>query len=230
MTVLLNRPATPDDDNLYPGSDGKPMADNMTQARYMALLRGGIDAAFKDRADVLVAMDLLWYPVQGRSDLVVAPDVMVVLGRPRGDRRSYKQWTEADTPPQVVFEIQSQSNTQEEFYRKYDFYLEYGVQEFYFYDPEESDFNGFRREDDKFRFITRPRGWVSPLLGIRFEMEDGWLVVYGSDGRRFQDYPELVGQLEATEARLKDSEATIERLAARLRELGVDPDSVPGIE
>ena len=33
-----------------------------------------------------------------------APDVMVVFGRPDGERRSYKQWEEDNLAPQVVFE------------------------------------------------------------------------------------------------------------------------------
>ncbi len=244
MTVLLNRPATQADDTFYPESDGNLMADNMTQARYMSLLRGGIDAVFRDRPDVLVAMDLLWYPVYGEPGTVAAPDVMVVLGRPRGDRRSYKQWEEGGIPPQVVFEIRSHNNSPQDVFRYHDFYQEHGVEEFYYYEPEDASFIGFQREENHLRFIKSSPNWTSPRLGIRFAMEDGWLVVYGPDGRRFQDYPALVGQLEATEAQLQEAAERLdavqakleaeqrqrERMAARLRELGVDPDSVSEIE
>lgn len=47
---------------------------------------------------------------------------MVVLGRPKGDppkvtlceRGSYQQWKENNIPPQVVFEVLSPGNTQNE--------------------------------------------------------------------------------------------------------------------
>ncbi|WP_448562404.1 hypothetical protein [Trichothermofontia sp.] len=35
---------------------------------------------------------------------------MVVFGRPKGRRGPYRQWQEAQIPPQVVFEVLSPSN------------------------------------------------------------------------------------------------------------------------
>ncbi|MCS7014466.1 MAG: hypothetical protein NZM05_12660, partial [Chloroherpetonaceae bacterium] len=45
-----------------------------------------IEAMFRHRNDVCIAIDLFWYPVQGRNDIRHAPDVMVALGRPKGHR------------------------------------------------------------------------------------------------------------------------------------------------
>ena len=70
----------------YPDSDGQPMADNTVQFRWIQTLQGGLDALFRDDSRVFVAGDLLWYPVEGNNTLRVAPDVMVVFGRP--ERRS----------------------------------------------------------------------------------------------------------------------------------------------
>ncbi|MBC7921142.1 MAG: hypothetical protein H7Z75_08610, partial [Ferruginibacter sp.] len=50
---------------VYPDSDGKPMADNTRQFDEMVRIKNGLDALFADRADVFVAGDLLWYPVEG---------------------------------------------------------------------------------------------------------------------------------------------------------------------
>ncbi|MEO8894016.1 MAG: hypothetical protein ABI417_21225, partial [Coleofasciculaceae cyanobacterium] len=50
---------------IYPDSDGKPMADNTKQFRCITTIQGGLDALFKDRADIFVAGDLLWYPLEG---------------------------------------------------------------------------------------------------------------------------------------------------------------------
>ncbi|NET60593.1 MAG: Uma2 family endonuclease, partial [Symploca sp. SIO2E6] len=63
MVQQLSSPSLPDE-LIYPDSDGKPLADNTTQLRYIFTIKGGLDALFKDRADVFIAADLFWYPVQ----------------------------------------------------------------------------------------------------------------------------------------------------------------------
>ena len=80
-----NRPA----EVIYPDSDGKPMADNTQQFRYIVTIQGGVAALFADNPNVFVAGDLLWYPVEGNNKRRTAPDTMVVFGRPPGDRGSY---------------------------------------------------------------------------------------------------------------------------------------------
>ena len=69
----------------YPSSDGKPMADNTWQARWIVRLYGNLRALL-DLKQVFVAADIFWYPVQGDREQVVAPDVLVAFGRPDGDR------------------------------------------------------------------------------------------------------------------------------------------------
>src|SRR5262245_3616825 len=88
---------------LYPESDGLPMAENSLQAQYIVTIHGGLDAMFRDRPDVFVAMDHFWYPVEGHPEIVTAPDVYVVFGRPKHHRGSYLQWLEENIPIQVVF-------------------------------------------------------------------------------------------------------------------------------
>ena len=96
--------------------------------------QAGLDAVFLDRADVFVGGDLLWYRVGAttRPDL---PDVMVAFGRPKIYRGSYKQWEEEGIPPQVVFEVLSPGNRVEEMLRKFRFYEQYGVEEYYLFTP-----------------------------------------------------------------------------------------------
>ncbi len=98
---------TPKDTEIvYPESDGKPMADNTLQWDWMVKIVGELRGLFAGQ-DVLVAGDLFWYPVQGNPKAVIAPDALVVFGRPPGYRGSYKQWEEGGIAPQVVFEVLS---------------------------------------------------------------------------------------------------------------------------
>ncbi len=121
---------------LYPDSDGKPMADNTIQYRWIVRLVANLKRLLQDQT-AFVAGDLLWYPVQVDAPPVLAqaPDAMVVLGRPDGDSPeatfhdlgSYKQWEEDNIAPQAVFEILSPSNSAREMLTKQAFYRKYGV-------------------------------------------------------------------------------------------------------
>ena len=202
---------------IYPETDGEPIAQNTQQAEAMMTLKENLDALFADRDDVFVAIDLFWYPVQGHPEIRQAPDVMVVFGRPKRHRGSYKQWEEEDIPPQVVFEVVSPSNTREEWDVKLAFYEQYGVLEYYIYDPETSEWRGYVREGGKLAAIGEMAGWVSPLLGIRFGVGSGVDPgVYAPSGERFVGYVEVRRALEARRR--------AEQLAQKLRALGIDPD------
>ena len=219
-------PSANGSDILYPESDGKPMADNTKQFRYIVTIHGGLAALFADRTDVFVAGDLLWYPVEGSNTVRAAPDVMVAWGRPPGDRGSYLQWREGNIPPQVVFEVLSPGNTIAEMTRKFHFYERYGVEEYYIYDPDRGELQGWLRQSDRLEEIPEMQGWVSPRLGIRFALEGLELVLHRPDGARFEGYVELQQRAEAERQRATVEYACAERMALRLRELGIDPDSL----
>ena len=228
MTLQASRPARPE--VIYPDSDGQPIADNTLQFEWITTIKLGLDAVFRNDPDVFVAGDLLWYPVEGDNTLRVAPDVMVVFGRPKGYRGSYQQWREENIAPQVVFEILSPGNWLPEMIRKFRFYERYGVEEYYVYDPDAGKLSGWLREGAELLEIPSAFGWTSPRLGVRFESEAGELRIYGPDGRPFVPYVELVEQnteLEQQNAELAQQREAerqrAERLAAKLRELGVDP-------
>ena len=208
---------------VYPESDGKPMADNTRQFRYIVTIQGGLAALFADSPDVFVAGDLLWYPVEGSNTVRVAPDVLVVFGRPQGDRGAYLQWREGGIAPQVVFEILSPGNTGLEMSRKLNFYDRYGVEEYYLYDPDRGDLAGWQRVTGHLEEIETMAGWVSPRLGVRFDLEGVDLVLTRPDGRRFETFLELSQRAEAERQRAETERLRAERLAERLRALGIDP-------
>jgi Uma2 family endonuclease len=209
----------------YPESDGQPMAENTKQVEWIVTIEGGLAAQYASDPNVFVAGDLFWYPVEGRNDIRVALDVLVVLGRPRGHRGRYLQWLEDNIPPQVVFEIWSPGNTTKDYTNKYRFYNKYGVQECYLYDPDRSELLGWLRRGDDLIEIESMNGWVSPRLGIRFEWDGGELKLFHPDGERFRTYVELAQAAEAERVRAETERARAERLAAQLRALGIEPES-----
>ncbi|PZO45796.1 MAG: hypothetical protein DCF17_00145 [Shackletoniella antarctica] len=208
---------------LYPDSDGKPMADNTVQYGWIVCLVTHLKHLFKGQT-VFVAGDLLWYLEQVLEPPAPAqaPDVMVVLGRPEGERGSYKQWEEDNIAPQVVFEILSPSNTAREMLNKQLFYRRHGVLEMFFYDPDSYDFWGLVRPDQDYDFspvtaLNFP--WTSPTLGIRLEMFDDGLAVFYPNGKPFQDPDVVLAERDRAQQER-------DRAFAKLRELGIDPSEL----
>ena len=225
---------------IYPCSDGQPMADSTIQYKLIVKIKEGCESLFKNDPNVFVAADLLWYPVEGRPDISQAPDTMVVFGRPKGERLSYIQYREDNITPQVVFEIRSHNDRQTKMNKKLSFYQRHGVEEYYLYDPERNELEGWQRIEGNLEVIEPMEGWISPRLGVRFELGSEGLEIYRPDGQKFLSYSELDEQRElerrrAEEASQRAEEASqraeqeaqkAERLAAKLRELNIDPDSI----
>ncbi len=242
------------DDIEYPESDGKPMSDNMTQWIWIAYLKLNFDWLFRDRPDVLVASDLLWYPVYGNSALCAAPDTLIVFGRPKDLRRSYLQWLEDGIAPQVVWEVLSPSNRPGELQEKFEFYERHGVEEYYQYDPDRGELRGWLRDEDQLRAIPAIRGWKSPRTAVRMDLAGLELVLTDPDGKPFKNYDEsrkdeeeerfarqaaeelaeherqekeaAVARAEHERQEKEAAVALAERRAAKLRALGIDPDAV----
>ncbi len=191
---------------IYPESDGQPMADNTKQFRWIVTIKENLEILFAAQDDVFVAGDLFWYPVKGNTDIKQAPDTLVAFGRPKGDRGSYIQHKEDNIPPQVVFEILSSGNRLKEMAKKLRFYENHGVEEYYIYDPDRIDLNGWLRCEDKLEVIEDMSGWVSPRLGIRFELTPTTLEIYNPNGQKFLTPVEL-HQLREQEAQRADQEA-----------------------
>jgi Uma2 family endonuclease len=241
-------------DLLYPESDGKPMAENTEQYRWIVMIKENLEILFANDLEIFIAGDLLWYPVEGDNKTCQAPDVMVIVGRPKGKRRSYQQWKEHNIAPQVAFEIMSPSNQATEMVAKREFYERYGVEEYYVYDPDRLRLTGWLRRGQALLAIAAMEGWVSPQLGIRFTQQNGDLEIYRPDGRRFLSSVELerraeqaLQQAEEAQAQAEEAQAQAEqasqqaaaeraqrlaaekkaqRLAEHLRSLGIDPDRV----
>jgi Uma2 family endonuclease len=230
---------------IYPDSDGKPMADNTKQFRWIVTIKENLEWWFADDPNVFIAGDLLWYPVQGDNKTCQAPDTMVVFDRPKGDRGSYKQWEEGNIPPQVVFEILSPGNRRAEMNRKLLFYDRFGVEEYYLYDPEQNSLSGWLRNESFLDIIDPMDQWVSPRLKIRFDLSGSQLQIFCPDDTRFLTYTEIAQRAEQAEQRAQEAQQTAEqerqraeqerqraeqaearatRLAERLRAMGVELD------
>jgi uncharacterized protein YllA (UPF0747 family) len=105
--------------------------------------------------------------------------------------------------------------------RKFDFYQTYGVEEYYVYDHLSNDLAIWIRNQEQNRLepIDDVQNWISPRLGIRFELTDESLNIFNPDGSKFLTYLEQVQQKE-------QALNAMSRYAAKLREMGIDPENL----
>jgi Uma2 family endonuclease len=202
----LTAPALATPPVFYPESDGEPMADNTKQFVWIIVLYGNLAALFRDTTDVFVGGNQNWFPRQGEPELCKAPDVYVVFGRPKGHRTSWKQWEEGDIPLTIVFEVLSPKNTWFEMAEKLQFYDDYGVEEYYVYDPEKNTLAAYRRGQAALRMISLQGSYTSPRLGIRFDLSGPEMAVFYPDGRRFLSFEELDAERQRQQQRADTAE------------------------
>ncbi len=89
MTSFLSQ-LDDDPDELYPESDGKPIAESDWTRDYLFYSVEALNHYFRDRSDVYVSGNLFIYYEQGFPDAVVAPDVFVIFGVEKKKRLIYK--------------------------------------------------------------------------------------------------------------------------------------------
>ncbi|MDY6875853.1 MAG: Uma2 family endonuclease [Chloroflexota bacterium] len=196
----------------YPESDGEPMAETDTHINQLIYLREALSDYLRDDPNVYVAGNLFVYYEEGDPSQVVAPDVFVVKGVPKRDRRIYQVWKE-NKGPDVVFELTSRSTWREDLGPKKGTYEMLGVEEYFIFDPLgehlEPHLMGFRLAEWGYQPIEE-RPLVSSRLDLELRVEGDMLrLVDPATGEK------LLTPLEAQEAR-RQAEAEVERLRAEL--------------
>ncbi len=196
----------------YPESDGKPMAETDTHIQQLIYLREALNDYFRDDPNVYVAGNLFVYFVEGDPSQVVAPDIFVVKGVPKGDRRFFQVWKEGKAPD-VVFELTSRRTRYEDLGAKKGIYELLGVQEYFLFDPL-----GEYLRPPLMTFRLTPEGYrrveeeppVSRVLGLELRIEGNFLRLVD-----LRTGEKLLTPLEAQEARRQAERRAAEEAAAR---------------
>jgi Uma2 family endonuclease len=232
----------------YPESDGKPMGETDVHIDALIYLREALRDHFRDDSLMYVAGNMLLYYEEGNPAACVAPDVFVVQGAVKGERRTYRLWDEAP-PPAVVFEITSRASWLEDLGTKRAVYAMLGVQEYFLYDPLgeylRPSLQAYWLQEGEYQRLLPgvEGGFVSQALGLELRIENGHLRVFNpATGERLLTPAEaLVGRrteaaARRTEAEARQAEATarhaaeaeLERLRAELVRLRGKPEASQG--
>jgi Uma2 family endonuclease len=228
-------PVRPPGQDDLPWSDGEPM-ESERHADQLALLIDVLRHHYRDREDVFVGgnMGLYYSLLQGGQDRFKAPDFFVSLGaipRSKRDRKSWVVWEEGRAPD-VVIELLSPRTASRDRGEKKDIYArDVRVTEYYLFDPANGALDAFTLVEGRYVPSTgRTDGaFDSHVLGLRLVVVEGvfqgkrgrWLRFRGPDGRLL---PTAEERAAAAEARAQAEAERADRLAAKLRAAGIEPD------
>ena len=155
----------------------------------------------------------------------MAPDVFVVQGVAKRERRIYRLWEEAQ-PPAVVVEITSRGSRLEDLGTKRAVYAMLGVREYFLYDPLgeylRPPLQGYLLQEGEYERLS-PGGegeLTSQALGVELRLEAGRLrVVDSTTGERLLTPAEAQDARRAEAAARRAAEAELEQLRAELARL-----------
>jgi Uma2 family endonuclease len=116
----------------YPESDGQPMAESTVHWKVMVDTTQALVRWYESTPDVWVGSNLLLYYKERTPG--IAPDVLVVRGVTKWDRRTFKVWEEGHAPF-FVLEATSKDTHREDRGKKKGIYQDIGVEEYFLFDP-----------------------------------------------------------------------------------------------
>jgi Uma2 family endonuclease len=192
-----------------------------------------------------VLADQFLYYAQGFPRLRVAPDVMVILGVEPGGRDNYKIWVEGQVPA-VIFDVSTPLNikmtspstrSQDEIEKK-NLYESIGVTEYWQFDPRGEwiveKLRGYRLGGELERVYVPIVDNRSEVLQLQLSVDQNIIAFHRLDnGIKLLTNDELDVSLEQAEQRAEfeaeRANVAVQRaeiLADRLRQLGIDPETI----
>ncbi len=214
-------PYAPTETELYPETDGKPMAVSDMHRRILTRIIQTLENHFTQRPEVYVSGDILMYYMEGQPQKVVSPDVLVTFGIGQKPRLTYKVWEEGKIP-NFVMEMSSKTTYQKDLGEKMTLYASLGIRDYVLYDAEglylPTPLMGFTLADGSYVEMSSnaDAGIYSEALGLEFRVRDMDCGIYDPVSEAW-----LQTAAEAAEARAETAEAraeTAEAEAAQLRE------------
>ncbi|WP_416666447.1 Uma2 family endonuclease [Egbenema bharatensis] len=210
---------------------------------------------WQDRQDFYVSGNITIYysPHQRKSEDFRGPDFFVVLGTKRKPRKSWVVWEEEGKYPHVIVELLSDSTAKTDRGLKKQIYQDiFRTPDYFWFDPATLEFKGFHLLDGEYQELqpnAQGQLWSRQLglyLGtynrqLRFFTAEGDLIPTPEESAQAAEgvaeaerqRAETERQQAETERQRAESERQraeserqrSEKLAAKLRELGIDPDA-----
>jgi Uma2 family endonuclease len=229
-------------------SDEPPLESDL-HLQQITILIGCLERLWQQRTNYYASGNLTIYynEEQLKKRDFCGPDFFVVLDTEKRPRKSWVVWGEGGKYPNVIVEILSPSTANIDRNKKKNLYQNtFRTPNYFWFDPESLELQGFRLIAGQYQAIAANENgylWSEQLelyLGIferklRYFTVDGQLVPTPQEAEleqrqaKEQIFLEKEQERKAKEQAILEKEQAIlekERLAAKLRELGIDPETI----
>jgi Uma2 family endonuclease len=208
----------------YPTSDGQPMAETGIHVRLMVDLIVTLRQYYRERQDVYVIGNIFLYYREGHPEARRSPDVMVIKGVDKTERRSFKTWEEKAMPC-VMIELTSGQTAKEDQEDKKQLYQELGVREYFLFDPLHDylpqPLIGYRLIGGEYEPLipAADGGVLSAELGLRLVPEGEQLaLIHFASGARLPVPAEAYQLLDESREQIRLAEERISQAEERARQ------------
>ena len=215
-------------------SDEPPLESDL-HLQQITILIGCLERLWQQRTNYYASGNLTIYynEEQLKKRDFCGPDFFVVLDTEKHSRKSWVVWGEQGKYPNVIVEILSPSTANIDRNKKKNLYQNtFRTPNYFWFDPESLELQGFRLIAGQYQAIAANENGY--LWSEQLEL---YLGIFDRKLRYFTPTGELV--LTAAEAELQERQAKEqailekeqailerERLAQKLRELGIDPETI----
>ncbi|HEY9801047.1 MAG TPA: Uma2 family endonuclease [Leptolyngbyaceae cyanobacterium] len=232
-------------DVIFPPGDlwsDEPPLETELHLRQIILLFQCLEWLWRDRNDFYAAGNLTIYysPRQLKSEYFRGPDFFVVLGCERKTRKSWVVWEEDGKYPNVILEILSDSTAKTDKGLKKTIYQDtYRTPDYFWFDPYTQEFAGFHLVDGQYQPLqANEQGFLwSQQLGLYLGVHQGFVRFFTAEGELVftpeeeaqqaqQQAQQAQQQAQQAQQQAQKAQQKAERLAAKLRELNIDPDTI----
>jgi Uma2 family endonuclease len=226
--------ALPNQEQL-PCDDGEPM-ETQRHKMQMDLLIEVLYPWLEQRDNGYVGGNMFVYysSQQLKNQDFRGPDFFAVLDVPKGERKSWVVWDEGKAPD-VIIELLSESTAQQDkTIKKLIYQNQLRIPEYFWYDPfAPDDWQGCQLVGGSYQALNliKDHYYVSEKLNLALVRWSGdyegvkavWLRWVTLDGKLL---PTKSERLRQAEDRAEQAQAQAEKLAAKLREMGINPDNL----
>lgn len=213
----------------------EPEMESTQHYQQLALLVSHLEWHWQGRNDFFIGANLTAYYTheQLQRRQFRGPDFFLVQGDvTHTPRNSWVVWEEGGRYPDLIIELLSDSTAQVDRTDKKRLYQNiFRTREYFWFSPITGEFAGFRLGSDRQyeAIAANEQGWRwSAELGLYLGMKEGWLRYFAPDGTLVLGPEETAWRAQEcaalAEEQLGQERQRAERLAQRLRDLGVDPD------
>lgn len=213
----------------------EPSLESSLHLNQLLLLLACLNWCWQDQPDYFAAGNLtVYYSAHKlKSADFRGPDFFVVLNTEKRPRKSWTVWEEGGKYPNVIVELLSDSTAKTDRGLKKQIYQDiFRTPDYFWFDPESLEFEGFHLVEGVYQpLTTTDQGWRwSEQLGLYIGIHNQQLRFFTAAGELVPS-PEEQARTEQQRAEAEQQRVEIERrrnekLAAKLRELGVDPDGI----